>query len=121
MLALIVDDSKAMRMILSRIMRGLSFDVVEAEDGRQALASLEAGVTPDVALVDWNMPVMNGLEFISAVHGDERWKQIALMMVTTEGERTQIVRALTAGAHEYIVKPFTPDMIADKLALLGVE
>lgn len=120
MLALIVDDSKAMRMILGRIMRSLSFDVLEAEDGQEALKSLESGAMPDVALVDWNMPVMNGLEFINAVRGDDRWRHITLMMVTTEGEKAQILRALAAGAHEYIVKPFTPDVIADKLALLGV-
>ncbi len=75
---------------------------------------------PDLALVDWNMPEMNGLEFVTAVRADERLRGMTLMMVTTESEQSQIVRALAAGAHEYVIKPFTPDAIIDKLTLLGL-
>jgi two-component system chemotaxis response regulator CheY len=120
LLAMVIDDSSAMRLILGRIMRSLGFDVVEAPNGAEAIARLQSGAMPDIALVDWNMPVMDGLAFVNAVRREEKWRQITLMMVTTESEQSQIVRALAAGAHEYVIKPFTPDAIADKLALLGV-
>ncbi len=121
MRALVIDDSRAMRMILRRIMTQAGFTVTEAGDGQEALDSLEQdGDTPDVALVDWNMPNMNGLEFVKAVRSNDRYSRITLMMVTTEGEQSQIVKALAAGAHEYVIKPFTPDAIVDKLDLLGL-
>ena len=81
---------------------------------------LEAGLRPDVALVDWNMPVMDGLTFIKTVRSREELRDISLMMVTTESEQAQIVRALAAGAHEYVIKPFSDEVIAEKLALLGL-
>jgi two-component system chemotaxis response regulator CheY len=120
MLALVVDDSRAMRMVLRRIVSGLGFDVVEAGNGQEALDAVDAGPVPDVALVDWNMPVMDGLEFVMAVRSRPELRGMTLMMVTTESEHGQIVRALAAGAHEYVIKPFTPDAIAEKLALLGL-
>ncbi len=121
MQAMIIDDSRAMRMILARIAVQLGFDVIEAGNGREALDKLaELASTPELALVDWNMPEMNGLEFIVAVRKDPRYKSMTLMMVTTESEQGQIVRALAAGAHEYVIKPFTPDAIVEKLALLGL-
>jgi two-component system chemotaxis response regulator CheY len=118
--ALILDDSRAMRMILGRIMRSVGFEVVEAGDGQEGLDALSAGPLPDVALVDWNMPVVDGLSFVNAVRDDPRYRPMTLMMVTTESEHDQIVRALAAGAHEYIIKPFTADAIVDKLELLGL-
>lgn len=120
MLALVVDDSRAMRAILTRLLRDLGFDVLEAGDGAQALAVIDGGQVPDVCLVDWNMPVMDGLEFIRAVRDRDDLRGVSLMMVTTESEQDQIVRALAAGAHEYVIKPFTAEVIADKLALLGL-
>jgi two-component system chemotaxis response regulator CheY len=120
MLALVVDDSRAMRMILTRIMRGVGFDVREAGNGREALAVMAEQPTPDLALVDWSMPEMNGLEFIKAVRSEPAYRHITLMMVTTESEHQQIVRALAAGAHEYVIKPFTEDAIREKLDLLGL-
>ena len=120
MLALVIDDSRAMRMILRRILVEQGFDVVEAGDGQQALDAVAAGPVPDIALIDWNMPVMNGLEFVSAVRKRPECRQMTLMMVTTESEHSQIVRALAAGAHEYVLKPFTAEAIADKLSLLGL-
>jgi two-component system chemotaxis response regulator CheY len=121
MKALVIDDSRAMRMILRRIVTDLGFEVAEAADGREALDLLQAGgELPALALVDWNMPVMNGLEFVKAVRAEPQWRSISLMMVTTESEHGQIVRALAAGAHEYVIKPFTADAIADKVALLGL-
>ena len=121
MQALVIDDSRAMRLILARIARQLGFDVIEAGNGQEALdllATLDA--PPDLALVDWNMPEMNGLEFVVAVRRDAQYRSMTLMMVTTESEQGQIVRALAAGAHEYVIKPFTADAIRDKLALLGL-
>jgi two-component system chemotaxis response regulator CheY len=120
MLALVVDDSRAMRSILTRLLSGLGFDVAQAGDGAEALAVLDAGTRPDVILVDWNMPVMDGLTFIKNVRAREDLRDISLMMVTTESEQGQIVRALAAGAHEYVIKPFTDEVIAEKLALLGL-
>lgn len=120
MLALVVDDSRAMRSILTRLLSGLGFDVAQAGDGAEALSVLDAGTRPEVILVDWNMPVMDGLTFIKNVRTRDDLRDISLMMVTTESEQGQIVRALAAGAHEYVIKPFTDEVIAEKLALLGL-
>ncbi|GAB4010147.1 response regulator [Nocardioides ultimimeridianus] len=120
MRAMIIDDSRAMRSILRRVVTGLDFEASEAGNGREALDQLEAGVVPDVCLIDWNMPVMDGYTFITKVRENPAWRNITLMMVTTESEQSNIVRALAAGAHEYVIKPFTPDAIAEKLELLGL-
>jgi two-component system chemotaxis response regulator CheY len=121
MKALVIDDSRAMRLILRRIVAEFGFEVAEAGNGREALEVLRGGEDlPVLALVDWNMPEMNGLDFIKAVRAEPDWREISLMMVTTESEHGQIVRALAAGAHEYVIKPFTPDAIAEKIALLGL-
>jgi two-component system chemotaxis response regulator CheY len=118
--ALVIDDSRAMRSILKRIMTGLGFDVMEAGHGQEALDVMNAGNEFDICLIDWNMPVMDGLEFVTNVRANPEWRRTTLMMVTTESEHGNIVRALAAGAHEYVIKPFTPDAIAEKLALLGL-
>jgi len=120
MRALILADSRAMRMILRRIMHSAGFEVAEAADGRQGLDALAGGPLPDVALVDWNMPGIDGLGFVNAVRDNPDYRPMTLMMVTTESEHDQVVRALAAGAHEYIIKPFTADAIVDKLELLGL-
>ena len=120
MQALVVDDSRAMRAILTRLLTGLNFEVSQAADGREALDVLAAGLHPDVVLVDWNMPVMDGLTFIKRCRAEPSLRDLVLMMVTTEGEHSKIVRALAAGAHEYLIKPFTDEAIAEKLALLGL-
>ncbi|WP_433080010.1 response regulator [Dactylosporangium sp. CA-139114] len=126
MLTMVIDDSRAMRLILKRIVAQLGFDVVEAGNGQEAMDYLRTNVLegggeiPGLALVDWNMPEMNGLEFVTAVRAEPRLRGMTLMMVTTESEQSQIVRALASGAHEYVIKPFTPDAIIDKLALLGL-
>ncbi|HQY32410.1 response regulator [Actinotalea sp.] len=120
MRALVIDDSRTMRRIIVGVLRSMGFDTVEAGDGREALDVLETGIPVDLACIDWNMPVMNGLEFVLAVRENRAWRGVTLMMVTTESEHNQIVRALAAGAHEYVIKPFTPDAIRDKLQLLGL-
>lgn len=119
MRALIIDDSRAMRRIIARILEQLGFETLEAENGRHALELLD-DVVPELACVDWNMPVMNGLDFVYAVRAQVRLRPITLMMVTTESEHSQIVRALAAGAHEYLIKPFTAEAMREKLHLLGL-
>jgi two-component system, chemotaxis family, chemotaxis protein CheY len=120
MRALVVDDSRAMRTILSRFLKDLGYEVVQAGNGQEALDVLAITDDVDVALVDWNMPVMDGLELVGACRQDPRLRKVTLMMVTTESEQSQIVRALAAGAHEYLIKPFTRDALVEKLDLLGL-
>lgn len=121
MLALVIDDSSTMRRVLRSIITPLGFNVYEAEHGQDALDLLtEGGTMPDIALVDWNMPVMNGLEFIRAVRRMPQFRAMTLMMVTTESEHSKVVMALAAGAHEYIIKPFPSELIEEKLAYLGL-
>lgn len=122
MQALVIDDSRVMRAVVRRTLEGLGYDVLEAGDGEQALAVLEAcgSALPDLATIDWNMPVMDGLTFVQSVRRRAEWRQITLMMVTTEGEHAQLVRALAAGAHEYLIKPFTSDAFVGKLGMLGL-
>jgi len=120
MRALVIDDSRTMRRVVADILGGLGFDISQSGNGREALDRLESGETFDLACIDWNMPVMDGLEFVVAVRARREWRDMTLIMVTTEGELGQVVRALAAGAHEYVIKPFTPDALASKLALLGL-
>jgi len=118
--ALVIDDSKAMRSILSRMLQGLGFEVLEASNGREGLERLQANGKVDLALVDWNMPEMNGLEFIRKVRAEQSYDGVLLMMVTTETEMENVVRALAAGANEYVMKPFTQEIILDKLQIFGM-
>lgn len=120
-LAMVIDDSRAMRGILKRILLPLGFEVREATNGKDALDQIwDHDLQPALALIDWNMPEMNGLEFVMAVRRQKHLRQMTLMMVTTESEHGQIVRALAAGAHEYVIKPFTAEAIVGKLSYLGV-
>ena len=120
MKALVIDDSRTMRRIVSTVLKDLGYDTTEAGDGQAALDVLEGGDSFDLACIDWNMPVMDGLTFVTKVRENRDWRSLTLMMVTTESEHGQIVRALAAGAHEYLIKPFTPDALRDKLELLGL-
>jgi two-component system chemotaxis response regulator CheY len=117
MRALVVDDSRAMRMMLRRTLGGLGFEVLEAEHGAAALAVLDAVGPVDVCLVDWNMPVMDGLEFVKAVRADPEYERMVVVMVTSESDPARILRALMAGADEYATKPLTPEVLAEKLDL----
>jgi two-component system, chemotaxis family, chemotaxis protein CheY len=121
MLGIVIDDSKAMRKILRKFLEDLNFSVLEAGNGREALEVIgSADSVPELALIDWNMPEMNGLEFVVEARKNPEWRSMTLVMVTTESEHSQIVRALASGAHEYVIKPFTKDGMIDKLALLGL-
>lgn len=121
MYALIIDDSRAMRRIVKKIVEPLGFDVVEAGDGREGLERLRETDRIELVLVDWNMPEMNGLEFIEAVRADETYCDLKIVMITTETEPERMVRALMAGVDEFVMKPFTPEMLLDKLALIGAR
>lgn len=118
--ALIIDDSRAMRAILKRILLNLNFRISEAADGKEGLERLSQNDDISICLIDWNMPVMNGYEFVKAVRSDSSNSNIWLMMVTTETEMSRVVKAMAAGANEYVMKPFTDDVIVDKLRLLGL-
>ena len=116
---LIVDDSRAMRRILRTIVQKIGFETVEAENGRIGLDRLHETSDVGLALVDWNMPVMDGLEFIEAVRADESYRSLKLVMVTSETDPTRMARALMSGADEFAMKPFTEEILIDKLKLIG--
>lgn len=120
MRVLVVDDSRAIRRIIGDIMKQLDFEVLEAGDGLEALQKLEEHGMPDIVMVDWNMPVMNGLEFIKRVRAHAAYAQLPLMMVTTETEMERMAAAFVAGVNEYVMKPFDKQTIHDKLQLLGI-
>lgn len=119
--ALVIDDSRAMRKILGRILGDLGYQVREAANGSEALDVLEEVRNPKLALVDWNMPVMNGYEFIKEVRARPEHATLRLMMVTTETGEKEMTAALEAGADEYVMKPFTKDVIEEKLKLMGLS
>ncbi|MFD2841688.1 response regulator [Populibacterium corticicola] len=120
MKALVIDDSRTMRRIVKNILMNVGYEVFEAGDGQEALGVLENEGGINLCCIDWNMPVMDGLTFVKKVREVGAWREITLMMVTTESEHSQIVRALAAGAHEYVIKPFTPEAIYQKMELLGL-
>ncbi len=121
MRALVIDDSRAVRSIIREILKGFGFDVVEAANGREALDRLREMDHADLALVDWNMPEMNGLEFVRAVRAESIYDDMPMMMVTTESDMTNMILALESGANEYVMKPFTRDVLREKIELLGIN
>jgi two-component system, chemotaxis family, chemotaxis protein CheY len=119
--ALIVDDSKAIRIILGRILRELGYEVCEAVDGKDALKVIESEkAAVQLVLADWNMPEMNGLDLIKHLRQNPELTSLKVIMVTTETEVDHIVSALEAGANEYVMKPFTKDIIRGKLEMVGI-
>ena len=119
--ALVVDDSRATRSLLAAMLDELGFDVEEACDGADAIAVLRKGLTFDVLLVDWNMPNVNGVAFVRAVRNDPFYNQdVRLIMVTSVDDPNLMEMVLAAGANEYLMKPFTKEMLADKLTLVGL-
>jgi two-component system, chemotaxis family, chemotaxis protein CheY len=119
--AMIVDDSRAMRMILRRALGELGYAACEAGDGQEALALLaQEGAHVSLMLVDWNMPVMCGLDLVKAVRADSRFSALPLVMVTTETEIDHISQAIDAGANEYVMKPFTKEVLEDKLRSMNL-
>ncbi len=120
MKALIIDDSRAMRRILKLIVGELGFETVEAENGREGLDQLRRFPETELVLVDWNMPEMNGLEFIEIIRSNPNYDELKLVMVTTETEPARMARALLAGVDEFVMKPFTAEVLVEKLQLIGV-
>ncbi|HYL86420.1 MAG TPA: response regulator [Candidatus Angelobacter sp.] len=120
MRALVVEDSSTIRMILCHYLRKMNIEVVEAVDGRDALERLKGMSPPDVVLVDWNMPVMSGIDFIRAVRELRVYDPLPLIMVTTNSEAEHLSLAMEAGANEFIQKPCTLDALREKLDLLGL-
>lgn len=118
MRALVIDDSRTVRAIIGKILRDEGLEVVEAANGREGLERLREPPGAELVLVDWNMPEMNGLEFIKAVRAVRAYDAVRIMMVTTETEQDQVIRALDAGANEYVMKPFTREILVAKLSLL---
>jgi len=120
--AIVVDDSKAVRMILSRILTSLNYEVDEAANGFQAWERLSADPNGfALALVDWNMPGVNGFQLLQQIRSDARFAPLVVIMVTTETEYAHVAAAMEAGANEYVMKPFTREILIDKLQLAGVQ
>jgi two-component system chemotaxis response regulator CheY len=119
MRALVIDDSRAMRALLGRLLGEIGFSVDEAGNGREGLEHLQAHGIPDVVLVDWNMPEMSGFEFVQAVRANRDYDAVRLIMVTTETEMTRVVKALGAGLDAYVMKPFTKEAVVEQLERIG--
>jgi two-component system chemotaxis response regulator CheY len=119
MRALIVDDSRFVRGFLRGLLEERQIECEEAGDGQAGLDHLREGAPFDVALVDWNMPVMSGLEMLERMRA-EGFDRVKVLMVTTEAENDFIIRALDAGADEYLMKPFDAEALSEKLYMLGL-
>ncbi|HEX5670803.1 MAG TPA: chemotaxis response regulator CheY [Sulfuricurvum sp.] len=120
---LVVDDSSTMRRIIKNTLSRLGYEnVLEGEDGVQGWNVLNENADMGMLITDWNMPEMNGLELVKKVRADARFADLPIIMVTTEGGKTEVITALKAGVNNYIVKPFTPQVLKEKLAaVLGTE
>ena len=116
---LVVDDSSVIRKVARRILEGLDFQIIEAEDGEKALDACKNGL-PDAVLLDWNMPVMDGFEFMGHMRRLPGGDEPKVVFCTTENNVAHIAQALSGGANEYIMKPFDKDIIADKFAEVGL-
>ena len=121
MKVLIVDDSSAMRKLIKRIISKYASEVCEAENGQVALGVIQQHGDFDVVLIDWNMPVMDGLQLIKKLRRNEEYCNMKLVMVTTEAEPAKMARALISGADEFVMKPFTEEVMLEKLRLIGVQ
>jgi len=117
---LVVDDSKVIRKVARHILEGLQFCVEEAGDGREALDRCHEGVPPDVILLDWNMPVMSGMEFLRALGQSGIQQRPKVVFCTTENGVAHIRAAIDAGADEYVMKPFDRETLESKLQIVGV-
>lgn len=120
MKVLIVDDSRTMRSFLAAIVRELAIDVEQAASGEEALQCLGESGPFDLALVDWNMPGMDGLQLVRRVREEPEWNATKLMMVTARTDRDAVVEAMSWGADDFLMKPLTPEMVADKFRILGL-
>ncbi len=120
---LVVDDSSTMRRIIKNTLQRLGHkDILEGGDGVEGWNVLNSNPDMDMLITDWNMPEMNGLELVKKVRADARFTDLPIIMVTTEGGKAEVITALKAGVNNYIVKPFTPQVLKEKLgAVMGIE
>jgi two-component system chemotaxis response regulator CheY len=115
---LVVDDSQTMRRIVNNSLKGLGYeDIIEAEDGKDAITKLYVDKI-DFIITDWNMPNMSGLEFTKAVRSDNQFENLPILMVTTRGMKEDVMEALQAKVNNYIIKPFTPQVLKEKIDLI---
>ena len=121
MRALVIDDSRAARMAVCKILKDVGMETDEAENGVDALMKLKGEGPFELCMVDWNMPVMSGYDFVKEVRKNPDYNNITLVMVTTENEMSQVVKAMSAGVNEYVMKPFTEEVILEKLEILGLK
>jgi two-component system, chemotaxis family, chemotaxis protein CheY len=119
MRVLVIDDSRTHRIIIGQILREIGMEVLEAANGLEALERLKTHPNVELLLVDWNMPVMNGLELVRAVRAESAYDAVRILMVTSEAQGEQVGQALGAGANEYLMKPFNKDGLVSKLELLN--
>lgn len=119
MQALVIDDSRTVRLILAKMLRELGMEVIEAGNGLEALAQVERHPNIDLILADWNMPEMNGYDFVCSIRAQRAYDAIPILMVTSEAQGAQVTQALRAGANEYLMKPFNKDVLLAKLQILG--
>lgn len=117
---LVIDDSTTMRLIVARTLKELGHEVLQAGDGKAGLAAAEAAPGLGLIFVDWNMPEMNGYDFVVAARAAPALKSVPIIMVTTENEAPNVQKALDAGANGFLAKPFTKDSLAKQLTQLGV-
>lgn len=116
---LVVDDSRVIRMVARKILEELSFEVIEAEDGQVALDKCKEKM-PDGVLLDWNMPVMDGLEFMIEMRKLPGGDAVKVVFCTTENDLSHIQEAVAAGANEYIMKPFDSEIVQSKFVQVGL-
>ena len=116
---LVVDDSKVVRMVARKILEELEFEISEAADGQAAMSACQENM-PDVILLDWNMPVMDGLEFLKTLRQLENGEDPKIVFCTTENDVAHIARAIRAGANEYIMKPFDREIVEAKFQEVGL-
>jgi two-component system chemotaxis response regulator CheY len=120
MRALVIDDSRTVRIIIGQILRDIGMEVLEARNGVEALEQMKRNSDVELLLVDWNMPEMNGLDLVRAIRSDRAYDTVRILMVTSESQNEQVIQALKAGANEYLMKPFNKDILMAKLSLLDV-
>jgi two-component system, chemotaxis family, chemotaxis protein CheY len=120
MRALVIDDARTVRIIIGQILREIGIEVLEAKNGVEGLEQLRKNPDIDLMLVDWNMPEMNGFDFVVAVRAQRDCDRIRILMVTSESQGVNVSQALRAGANDYLMKPFNRDVLLAKLQLLDV-
>jgi two-component system chemotaxis response regulator CheY len=117
---LVVDDSPVTRVVIAKMLESFGFETIQAQDGVEALKELAKNQDIKIALVDWNMPTMTGIDLLRQVRCDSKLSDLKIIMVTTENEMHSVTTALNEGVDEYIMLPLTSDVLKDKLALLGI-